>query len=215
MNGGELLCNLLSIGWFVKSDVDALQYVLEVRRETMKHKDDKATFDYAETLAEPIQRFADALEHELAQAAAMTYLTYMKLISEEDVDIPQLLKVYRHPQVSHFLSISDNYFHYVANTANVYFYKIYFRETLIGAIHLEKNDDLLYMDILIFPEFQRQGFATRVIKDIQNDIFGIKYERIEISIDESNTASRKLFENADFSFISKEDELLNYAYEKK
>lgn len=145
----------------------------------------------------------------------MNDMTYTRIVSEVDADIPHLIEIYKLPGISQFLSISDNYFQYVANTANVYFYKIYFRETLIGAIHLEKNDDLLYMDILIFPEFQRQGFATRVIKDIQNDIFGIKYERIEISIDESNTASRKLFENADFSFICKEDELLNYAYEKK
>ena len=70
------------------------------------------------------------------------------------------------------------------------------------------------MDILIIPEFQRMGFATRVIEDIQNDIFGHSYDRIEISIDESNIASLKLFENAGFTFVSKEDELLNFVYEK-
>ena len=37
---------------------------------------------------------------------------------------------------------------------------------MIGTIHLEKHENLLYMDILIFPKFQRKGFATKVIKDI-------------------------------------------------
>ena len=179
----------------------------------MEYKDDKETFDYAETLAEPIQHFADVLEKELKETT-MNDLAYMRILSEDDVDIPQLLKIYQLPSISQFLSISDNYFHYVTNTESVYFYKVYEKEKLIGTIHLEKDEKLLYMDILIFPEFQRMGFATRVIKDIQNDIFGHNYDRIEISIDESNIASLKLFENAGFTFVSKEDELLNFVYEK-
>lgn len=47
------------------SDPDALGYALKVRRNPLEYKNDKETFDYAETLAEPIQRFADVLEKEL------------------------------------------------------------------------------------------------------------------------------------------------------
>ena len=144
----------------------------------------------------------------------MNELTYRRILTEDDSNIPHLLQIYQQPNVSQFISISDSYFHYVTNTPNVYFYKVNENEKLIGAIHLEKNENLLYMDILIFPEFQKMGFATRVIKDIQNDIFGLNYDRIEISIDESNIASLKLFENAGFTFVSKEDELLNFVYEK-
>ena len=86
---------------------------------------------------------------------------------------------------------------------------------MIGTIHLEKHENLLYMDILIFPEFQRKGFATKVIKDIQNDIFELDYKKIEISIDESNDASLKLFENAGFTRTSREDELINFVYQRK
>ena len=153
-------------------------------------------------------------EHYMWLTLVKTDLGYKRIVSESDVDIPLLLKIYQQPSVSQFISISDNYFSYVTNTENVYFYKIYENEKLIGAIHLEKNENLLYMDILIFPEFQRIGFATRVIKDIQNDIFGLNYDRIEISIDESNIGSLKLFETAGFTFVSKEDELLNFVYEK-
>ncbi len=144
----------------------------------------------------------------------MNELTYTRILTEDDSNIPHLLQIYQQPNVSQFISISDSYFHYVTNTPNVYFYKVYEKEKLIGAIHLEKNENLLYMDILIFPDFQKMGFATRVIKDIQNDIFGLNYDRIEISIDESNIASLKLFENAGFTFVSKEAELLNYVYER-
>ena len=141
-----------------------------------------------------------------------TAITYARILSENDGDISQLLEIYQLPAISRFLSISDDYFHYVANTENVYFYKIYESQTLIGTIHLEKCEDLLYMDILIFPEYQRMGFATSVVGDVQNDTFGLNFKRIEIAIDESNTASIKLFERAGFLFVSKEDELLNYAY---
>ena len=141
-------------------------------------------------------------------------LRYARVLSEDDTDIFQLMQIYRMPDISRFLSVDNNYFQYVTHTENVYFYKVYENEILIGTIHLEKNENLLYMDILIFPEFQRMGFATNVIKDIQNDIFGLNCETIEISIDKSNIASIKLFENAGFTFLSKEDELLNYVYER-
>lgn len=145
----------------------------------------------------------------------MNDLRYIRIASEDDIDVSKLIKIYRLPEVSQFISISDNYFHYVTNTENVYFYKIVQNETLVGAMHLEKCDDVLYMDVLILPEFQKTGLGTRVVKDIQNDTFGLGYRKIEISIDESNIASIKLFEKIGFVFSSKEDELISYVYQKE
>lgn len=144
----------------------------------------------------------------------MNDLRYIRISSENDIDVSKLIKIYRLPEISRFISISENYFNYVTNTENVYFYKIFHNETLVGAIHLEKCGDVLYMDILILPEFQRTGFGTRVIKDIQNDVFGLRSHRIEISIDEKNIASIKLFEKVGFEFSSKEDELISCVYQK-
>ena len=101
----------------------------------------------------------------------------------------------------------------LTNTTNVYFYKVHNNGVLIGTIHLEKHENLLYMDIIIFPKFQRKGFATKVIKDIQNDIFKLDYKKIQISIDESNGASINLFENAGFTRTSREGELINFVYQ--
>ena len=145
----------------------------------------------------------------------MDDLTYEQLLNENDIAIPQLQTIYQFPEISRYISISDNYFFYVTSTTNVYFYKVHNNGEMIGTIHLEKHENLLYMDILIFPEFQRKGFATKVIKDIQNDIFELDYKKIEISIDKSNDASLKLFENAGFTRTSREDELINFVYQRK
>ena len=144
----------------------------------------------------------------------MDNLIYEQLLDENDIAIPELKAIYQLPEVSKYLNLSDNYFCYVTKTSSIYFYKVCNKNELIGAIHLELNDDLLYMDILIFPKFQRKGFATKVIKDIQNDIFKLNYNKIEISIDETNSASLKLFENAGFTRTSKDDELINLVYQK-
>lgn len=143
----------------------------------------------------------------------MDHLTYARLLREEDTDIPELIKVYRTPEIAQYISISDNYFRYVTNSEDIYFYKIYAGNRLIGATHLEIQETVLYMDLLIFPEFQKLGWGTKVVKDIQNDVFGLGFEKIEIAVDEKNTASLRLFENMGFVCISKEEELLNLVYQ--
>ena len=145
----------------------------------------------------------------------MSNLTYTRMLSEYDIDIPRLITIYKTPEIARYLSISENYFHYVTNTANVFFYKVYENNEMVASIHLEKQEAILFMSIMVFPEFQRNGLGTKIIKDIQNNISGLDYERIEVSIDERNTASIKLFENAGFIRTSNEDELMIFVYQKK
>ena len=64
-------------------------------------------------------------------------------------------------------------------------------------------------------KFQRAGLGTSIVKDIQDDIFELGYKSIEISIDEENIGSLRLFEKAGFAFVSKEAELLNFVYKKE
>jgi len=144
----------------------------------------------------------------------MDKLTYVRMEDENDTDIEKLTEIYQTPDTARYISISDNYFHYVTNTENVYFYKVYENGTLIGATHLEKQDDVLFMDILVFTEFQGMGYGTRIIKDIQDDIFGLCYKTIEVYIDASNYASKKLFMKSNFDFVSEEDELMKFVYRK-
>ena len=66
---GKIIAKTDAADWALENnlcpDPDALRIALEVRRSPLNHKEDKQTFDYAETLAEPIQRFADVLQKEL------------------------------------------------------------------------------------------------------------------------------------------------------
>ena len=137
------------------------------------------------------------------------------MIFEDDADVSQLVEIYQAPEIMRYLSISDNYFHYVTNNENVHFYKVYKNDELIGKTHLEKQENVLFMDLLVFPKFQRAGLGASIVQDIQDDIFNLGYKSIEISIDEKNIASLRLFEKAGFAFISKEDELLNFVYKKE
>ena len=141
-------------------------------------------------------------------------LEYRKMLSDDDADIPYLKKIYKSPEISQYLNISDNYFDYVTGTENVHFYKIHQNDILIGAIHLEIQGPTLFMSILVLPNFQKSGLGSSIIKDIKNDIFDLGYKNIEISVDEDNIASIALFEKAGFVRTSKNDELINFIYQR-
>ena len=142
-------------------------------------------------------------------------MTYKRITSEADGDIPYLSLVLEMPEISRYISVDKaNFWRYVTSTKNVFYYKVYDEDALVGAVQLELSGVVLYMDIMVIPEFQRQGIGTSVIRDIQSGVLPLSFERIEISIDERNIASIKLFENMGFEFISHDDELLNYIYIK-
>ena len=143
-------------------------------------------------------------------------MTYCLMNESHDGDIPRILSVYALPTVAPFISIDEeNYWNYVTGTDQVWFYKAYKEERLIATIHLESVDAVLYMSIVVFPEYQKQGFGTEIIKDIQNGVFDLDFNKIQVSVDEKNGASLRLFEKAGFVCIGKEEELLEYMYIKK
>ena len=142
-------------------------------------------------------------------------MTYRLLKKTDDEDIPPILSVYKQPSVSQFISIDEeNYWKYITSTDNVYFYKIYKGDFLVSTIHLEFDNRVLYMSVVVFPEFQKQGIATTILKDIQAGKFELDFDKIQVSIDEKNTASIKLFESAKFVCVGKNTELLEYEYSK-
>ena len=144
----------------------------------------------------------------------MDKLTYVRLLNENDADIPQLLKIHQLPETACYISTTDTYFYYVTNTENVYYFKVYDNDKLVASIHIEKINSVLSMSILVFPEYQRMGYGSKIIKDIQDDVLAFDYDTIEVSIDERNTASLQLFKNAGFIHTSKEDELLYFTYKR-
>lgn len=67
---GKIIAKTKAAEWALEnnlcSDPHALTTALNVRRNPWKYQNDQETFDYAQTLGEPVQRFADVLEKELS-----------------------------------------------------------------------------------------------------------------------------------------------------
>ena len=142
-------------------------------------------------------------------------MIYSLIKNPDDEDIPTILSVYKQPSISRFISIDEeNYWKYITSTDNVYFYKIYKDDILVATIHLESDNGALYMSVVVFPEYQNQGIATAILKDIQSGKTGLDFDKIQVSIDEKNTASLKLFESVGFICVNKDEELLEYEYSK-
>ena len=140
-------------------------------------------------------------------------MIYRLIKNLDDEDIPLILSVYKQPLISQFISINtENYWKYITSTDNVYFYKIYKNDILVATIHLELVDRVLYMSVVVFPEHQKQGIATTILKDIQAGKLKLDFDKIQVSIDEKNTASLKLFESVGFICVNKDKELLEYEY---
>jgi len=144
----------------------------------------------------------------------MHQLTYKRMRHAADPDIPQLLEAYRSPEIAQYLSIGDNYFPYVTSSKDVHYFKVCTEEAFVGAIHLEQQERVLYMSILVFPVHQRKGLGTCILRDILSDHFGLGFDRIEVSIDEENTPSLRLFERSGFIQTGREDELIQYTYQR-
>lgn len=139
-------------------------------------------------------------------------MMYIRITDTADSDIPALNQIHLLPEVSKFISISENYWNYVTSCKNVSYYKIYSENTLVGAVHTELNGNTLYLSILVFPEHQNKGYGTAVIRDIKNGVLPYAFNKIEVSIDKTNTASIRLFEKCGFVCVSQEGELLNLVF---
>ena len=140
-------------------------------------------------------------------------MKYIQITSEKDKDIPYLISVHQLPEISRYLSINEKeYFKYVTATDNVFYYKVYKDERLAAAIHCELFDQILYMSIVVMPEYQKQGIGTAILHDIQNRVLPLQYTHIKVSIEKTNVASLKLFQKMSFTKISEDEELLNYIY---
>jgi len=138
---------------------------------------------------------------------------YKRITSTNDADIPYLTFILKSPEISRYISIAENsYWEYVTTQEQVYYFKVYRNDALIGAIHCEIENLILYMDIMVFPKYQRQGIATAIMEDILQGNLSLEFDTMEVFVDESNAASKKLFEKIGFTPISCEDELIHYTY---
>jgi ribosomal protein S18 acetylase RimI-like enzyme len=140
-------------------------------------------------------------------------LVFIRLKDIDDADIPDLLCMSKTPEISRYVSINEEtFFAYVISSPDIYFYKVYKNDKLVGALHLEIEDEALFLSIEVHPAYHRQGIGEGILEAVQKGRLQPDFEQIKVSIDVSNIPSRRLFEKMGFIEISQEDELIDYLY---
>ena len=84
----------------------------------------------------------------------MHNLTYKRMYLEDDTDIPELITIYETPEIAQYISIGDNYFRYITNSEEVYFYKVYENNKLIGKPTLKDKGACCLWPYWYFPNFK-------------------------------------------------------------
>ncbi len=135
---------------------------------------------------------------------------YVKL-TPCDEQIPFLLEIHSLPEISKYIGIDrEKYFDYVTGTNHVDYFKVMLENKIVAAVHVEKQEDILYFSILVLPEYQNKGFGTQILEDIKSQHLAQGFSKIIVSIDRANIPSIKLFEKAGFVLSCKDDNLLEY-----
>lgn len=143
----------------------------------------------------------------------MNAVTFNLLKCTGDEDLVIIKENYSKPEVERFVSIDkDKFWKYVTETENVYFYKIYNNSNLVGTMQCEVYDGILYLALVIFPEYQKKKIGTSAVQEVIVGKTGLSFKEIQVSIDEKNTASLKLFQNVGFKCSAQEDSLIDFRY---
>ncbi len=143
----------------------------------------------------------------------MNVLKFVLLENTEDNELEILKDNYSKPSVERFVEINkEKFWSYVTETENVYFYKVYNENTLSGTVQCEIYNRILYLAIVVFPDYQNKGIGTDIIKFVLDGRTGLDFKEIQVSIDEKNTASMKLFMNSGFIETGKDGELIDLQY---
>ena len=130
-------------------------------------------------------------------------------LKQVDPDLDDLIQIYNEPSVSRYISISDNYFHYVTETEGVIYYKIMTDGILTGGIHSEIHGKTVYLSVCVDEKYRRLGIAEKALKKIISAMPD-EVETIEAEIEQTNTPSNDLFRKLGFQVSDQEDELITY-----
>ncbi len=135
---------------------------------------------------------------------------YEKLTPNDEY-IPFLLEIHSLPEIYKYIGIDgEKYFEYVTGTNHVDYFKVMLENKIVAAVHMEKQNDILYLSILVLPEHQNKGFGAQILEDIKLQRLTQDFSRIIVSVDKANTPSIKLFEKAGFVLSCEDDNLLEY-----
>ena len=126
-----------------------------------------------------------------------------------DSDLDELIRIHQEPSVYRYISISDNYFNYVTETEGVCYYKIMTDGILAGGIHSEIHGKTMYLSICVDEKYRRLGIAEKSLKKLHS-IIPRTVKTIEVSIEETNIPSVRLFRKLGFQYSERDHELITY-----
>ncbi|MBM3453962.1 MAG: GNAT family N-acetyltransferase [Bacteroidetes bacterium] len=96
---------------------------------------------------------------------------------------------YNGPQNKWFYSVNNNN---KSDFFGIYILQIDVEKTQIGSIALNSMEDIMDCSIFIFPEYQRQGYATKCISVLIST-----YDNIQFTVSMYNENSLRFFESID------------------
>ncbi len=132
-------------------------------------------------------------------------------IDDKDIDI--LKEAYDNSSVKRFIEIDkENFWSYVTETENVYFYKVYLGDILVGTAQCELINNVLYFALVVFPLYRNNGIGYDIVKHVIGGITGLHFSRLRVSIDEANIASLSLFKKIGFVQIGRDNLLIDFEY---
>ena len=126
-----------------------------------------------------------------------------------DSDLDELIRIHQEPSVSRYISISENYFNYVTETEGVCYYKIICDGILTGGIHSEIQSETMYLSVCVDEKYRRIGIAEKSLKEFFS-ILPSAVKTIEVSIEETNIPSIRLFQKFGFQPSERDRELITY-----
>jgi L-amino acid N-acyltransferase YncA len=73
-------------------------------------------------------------------------------------------------------------------------------------------DGVLYLSLVVFIQYQNRKIGSDALKCVIEGKTGLDFKEIQVSVDEKNTASMRLFQNAGFIKIGQKDGLVDLQY---
>ncbi len=130
-------------------------------------------------------------------------------LKQNDPDLDDLIQIHNEPSVSRYISISDNYFNYVTETEGVCYYKIMADGILAGGIHSEIHGKTMYLSVCVAEKHRRFGIAEQSLNKLFS-ILSTAVKTTEVSIEETNIPSIRLFQKLGFQLAERDNELITY-----
>jgi len=114
--------------------------------------------------------------------------------------------------INKFIHLSDNYTNYVLNSENVIYKFLFYKNRIVGSLHIETYETTASFSIGILSKYQRQGFATKVIEDLKRNYFHVDVKSYVVYIEKSNIASINLFTKSRFLLEGDQEDSLRFVY---